>query len=430
MHTRQAGWVGRSLVAVLVVGTGVAIPADPATAAATTVRISSDPAGGPGDGMSNFAGVNASGRYVAFVSGAANLVPGGTTRVGHIFVRDRVTGTTELVSVNSRGEPANGPSFGPPRLSPDGRFVVFTSAATNLAGRDTNDTPDVFLRDRKAGTTRKVSVGRDGAQANGFSFGAAVSAGGRYVAFSSAASNLVPGDTNGKRDVFVRDLRTGRTRLVSVRGHVAGDGDSTTPSISDNGRYVAFLSTATTFGTTNLSGGNDAYVKDLRTGDLDLVSLNSQGRQFYAGPAELAMSGDGRLVAFSAYELFPYQPQVYVRDLRAKTTVTASVGADGSDSLGGSYQVSISHNGRYVAFGSGAHNLFPNTPFYTNVFVRDLRAGTTTPAGYTTTGAFINGHQSEPAMSDGGVAFRAEVPGVVPGPAGPPDLFQVYFRAF
>ncbi len=141
------------------------------------------------------------------------------------------------------------------------------------------------------------------------------------------------------------------------------------------------------------------------------------------------MSGDGRLVAFSAYELFPFQPQVYVRDLVARTTTTASVGADGSDSLGGSYQVSISHNGRYVAFGSGAHNLFPDTPFFTNVFVRDLKAKTTTPAGYTATGGFINGHQSEPAMSDGGVAFRAEVPGIVPGPVGAPGLFQVYFRA-
>jgi Tol biopolymer transport system component len=309
--------------------------------------------------------------------------------------------------------------------------VVFVSAATNLVSGDTNNTWDVFLRDRRTRTTTRVSVSTGGTQANDVSFWVAVSATGRYVAFGSSASNLVAGDTNGKRDVFVRDLKTGRTRLVSVRrgGHVQGDGDSVAPAISDDGRYVAFLSTSTNFGTTNQSGGNDAYVKDLRTGRLDLVSLNSQGKQFYAGPAELAMSGDGRLVVFSAFELFPFQSQVYVRDLTARTTTTASVGADGSDSLGGSYQVSISHNGRYVAFASGAHNLFPNTPSYTNVFVRDLKAKTTTPAGYTTTGAFINGHQSEPAMSDGGVAFRAEVPGIVPGPAGAPGLFQVYFRS-
>jgi Tol biopolymer transport system component len=415
----------------VVIATGVALLPSPAMAAATTTRISSDPAGGPGNGGSYFAAVNASGRYVAFVSGASNLV--GTDTHGHsgIFLRDRLAGTTELVSVNSRGEAANGPSFGPAKLSPDGRYVVFVSAATNLVSGDTNDTWDVFLRDRKTRTTRRVNLSSGGAQANDVSFWVAVSANGRYVAFGSSASNLVANDTNGKRDVFVRDLKTGRTRLVSVRqgGHVHGDADSTSPAISDDGRYVAFLSSATNFGTTNLSGGSDAYVKDLRTGRLDLVSLNSQGKQFYGGPAELAMSGDGRLVAFSAYELFPYQPQVYVRDLKAKTTTTASVAADGSDSLGGSYQVSISHNGRYVAFGSGAHNLFPNTPFYTNVFVRDLKTRTTTPAGYTTTGAFINGHQSEPAMSDGGVAFRAEVPGIVPGPAGTPDLFQVYFRS-
>src|SRR2546423_9354514 len=171
MRVGQAGWVGRALIAGLVVATGVAVLPDPATAAAATVRISSDPAGGPGDGGSNFAAVNASGRYVAFVSGAANLVPGGTTRAGHVFLRDRVAGTTELVSVNSRREPANGPPLGPPKLSPDGRFVVFTSAATNLVGGDTNNVPDVFLRDRRAGTTRRVSGGRDGAQANDISSG-------------------------------------------------------------------------------------------------------------------------------------------------------------------------------------------------------------------------------------------------------------------
>jgi Tol biopolymer transport system component len=419
----------------MVLAAGVAVAgavalATPAFAAPGTVRISSDPAGGPGKGFSNFAAVNASGRYVTFNSSAANLVAGDTNGAGDVFLRDRVTGAMERVSVSSAGAQANGYSQGPANLSRTGRYVVFMSAATNLVAHDTNGALDVFVRDRKARTTKRVSVSGTGAQANGHSFGASVSADGRFVAFSSFADNLVTGDRNGKRDVFVRDLKTGRTKLVSVRRDgTRGDGDSTTPVISDDGRYVAFLSTSTNFGTTNLSGGNDAYVKDLRTGALDLVSLNSEGKQFYAGPAELSMSGDGRFVAFTAFELVPFQPQVYVRDRKLKTTVVASVGPDGSPSNGGSQRVSISSSGRFVAFTSGAHNLDPNAPFFDNVYVRDLRAKTTTLAGRTSTGGYINGHQSEPAMSDGGVAFRAEVPGIVTGGDDSANLFQVYFRS-
>jgi Tol biopolymer transport system component len=301
-------------IGVVAVILGATALATPAFASPTTVRVSADPAGGPGNGFSDFASVDGSGRYVTFFSTAGNLVPGDINATADIFLRDRVTGATERVDVSSSGAQANGFAQGPGSLSATGRYVVFASAASNLVPGDTNNEIDIFLRDRTAKTTRRVSLSTRGAQAKRDSYGASVSADGRYVAFGSFAENLVPGDRNGRRDVFVRDLRTGRTRLVSVRPDgVQGDGESTTPVISDDGRYVAFLSTSTNFGTTNLSGGNDAYVKDLKTGALELVSLNAQGRQFYAGPAELAMSGDGRFVAFSAFELTPFQPQVYVR---------------------------------------------------------------------------------------------------------------------
>jgi Tol biopolymer transport system component len=418
-------------IGVVAVILGATALATPAFASPTTVRVSADPAGGPGNGFSDFASVDGSGRYVTFFSTAGNLVPGDINATADIFLRDRVTGATERVDVSSSGAQANGFAQGPGSLSATGRYVVFASAASNLVPGDTNNEIDIFLRDRTAKTTRRVSLSTRGAQAKRDSYGASVSADGRYVAFGSFAENLVPGDRNGRRDVFVRDLRTGRTRLVSVRPDgVQGDGESTTPVISDDGRYVAFLSTSTNFGTTNLGGGNDAYVKDLKTGALELVSLNAQGRQFYAGPAELAMSGDGRFVAFSAFELTPFQPQVYVRDRTRGTTVTASVGPDGSASNGGSIQVSISHSGRYVAFQSGAHNLDPGAPFFQNAYVRDLKTGTTTEVGRTSTGGYVNGHQSGPAVSDNGVAFRAEVSGIVPGRDDPDNPFQVYFRSF
>jgi hypothetical protein len=430
MRIRKAIRVGLVLATGAAVAVGVAAVASPALAASTTVRISSDPAGGPGKGFNNFASVNASGRYVTFNSTAANLVPGDTNTTSDIFLRDRTTGATERISVSSTGAQANSFSPGPASLSSTGRYVVFASAATNLVPGDTNNEIDIFIRDRKAKTTKRVSVSSNGVQPKRDSYGASVSADGRYVAFSSFAENLVNKDLNGKRDVFVRDLKTGKTRLVSVRRDgKQGDGESTTPLISDDGRYVAFLSTSTNFGTTNLSGGNDAYVKDLKTGALDLVSLNSQGKQFYAGPAELSMSGDGRYVAFTAFELFPFQPQVYVRDRKLKTTVMASVAPDGSPSNGGGLRVSISANGMFVAFTSGAHNLDPNAPFFENVYVRDLRAKTTTLAGRTSSGGYILGHQSEPAMSNSGVAFRAEVPGIVSGGDDSANLYQVYFRS-
>jgi Tol biopolymer transport system component len=428
MQSRTARRVSIVLAAGATVALAATVLATPAFATATTVRISSAPDGGPGKGFSNFAAVNASGRYVTFVSSAANLVPSDTNGTSDIFLRDRISGAIERISVSSTGAQADSFSWGPANLSRTGRYVVFASAATNLVRGDTNNEIDVFLRDRVARTTRLVSVSSRGALARRDSYGGSVSADGRYVAFTSYAETLVRGDRNGKRDVFVHDMRTGRTRLVSVRRDgTQGDGDSATALISNDGRYVAFLSTSTNFGTTNLSGGNDAYVKDLRTGALDLVSRNSQGKQFYAGPAELSMSGDGRYVAFSASELFPYQTEVYVRDLKLKTTVTASVTPGGTNA--GGLRPSISASGRYVAFTSGSRDIDPHVPPFEHVYVRDLRADTTTLAGRTSSGGYILGHQSEPAMSDSGVAFRAEVPGIVPGGDDSANLFQVYFHS-
>ena len=149
--------------------------------------------------------ISADGRFVAFVSFATNLVPGDTNDATDVFVRDRQTGTTRRVSLGPGGVQGNGGSAGP-AISANGRFVAFFSAATNLVPGDTNGTADVFVRDRQTGTTRRVSLGPGGVQGDGDSVGAAISADGRFVAFESDATNLVPGDTNGAPDVFVRSL--------------------------------------------------------------------------------------------------------------------------------------------------------------------------------------------------------------------------------
>jgi Tol biopolymer transport system component len=152
--------------------------------------------------------ISADGRYVAFDSGASNLVPGDSNNAQDVFVRDRENGTTERVSLASDGAEGNSAS-GEPSLSADGRYVAFASFASNFASGDGNGTRDIFVRDRESGTTERVSVASNGGEANGRSDAPSMSAGGRYVAFESIATNLVPGDSNIARDVFLHDRSGG-----------------------------------------------------------------------------------------------------------------------------------------------------------------------------------------------------------------------------
>jgi Tol biopolymer transport system component len=155
------------------------------------------------------------GRFVAFASNAPNLVPGDTNNSWNVFLHDGSTGTTKLVSASRGGKQAIGKTL-TSAISSDGRFVAFDSNASNLVAGDTNRVRDVFVRDLLTRTTERVSVSSNGKQANGKSFVDAISPSGRFVVFDSYASNLAAGDTNRLRNVFVRDLLTGETKLVSV----------------------------------------------------------------------------------------------------------------------------------------------------------------------------------------------------------------------
>jgi hypothetical protein len=180
----------------------------------TTELVSIGLAGAQENGDSDRISISANGRYVAFHSSATNLVAGDTNGAEDVFVRDRQNGTTERVSVGSNGAQGNGDSLFP-SISADGRYVAFTSGATNLIPGGTNGTGDIFLRDRRLGTTELVSMGSGGAQGNSGSVLSTLSADVRYATFLSASSNLVPGDTNGTLDVFVRD-RLGGTSFTSL----------------------------------------------------------------------------------------------------------------------------------------------------------------------------------------------------------------------
>ncbi|MBI4470036.1 MAG: PD40 domain-containing protein, partial [Acidobacteria bacterium] len=176
-----------------------------------------------GDARSDRPSISADGRFVAFESEATNLVPGDGNSAHDVFVRDRLTGVTERVSVSSTGTEAIGDQYFysvSASISADGRFVAFDSSATNLVPGDGNNAHDVFVRDRLTGVTERVSVSSTGTEAIGdpydYSGSASISADGRFVAFESDATNLVPGDTNKARDIFVRDRLTGVTERVSV----------------------------------------------------------------------------------------------------------------------------------------------------------------------------------------------------------------------
>jgi hypothetical protein len=266
-----------------------------------TSRLSVDTAGGDGNHNSHWASVSRDGKSIAFYSLASDLVAGDKNGAYDVFVRDLVTGTTTRVSVDSAGVEAKSSSWYP-ALSADGNVVVFESDAKNLVANDNNGARDVFAHDRVTGVTERVSVDSAGVEANLSSSWASVSGDGRYVVFESSASNLVAGDTNGVADVFVHDRTTGVTTRVSVDSAGAeGNADSHLGAIADDVPVIVFSSFATNLvaGDTNFRG--DAFVHDLATGTTERVSVDSagnEGNHVSGGPA--ALSADGMLVVFGS----------------------------------------------------------------------------------------------------------------------------------
>jgi Tol biopolymer transport system component len=320
-------------------------------------------------GHSSRAHLSADGRFVAFDSYATNLVAGDTSQISRVLIHDRSNATTKVINATEGGVPANGASVAAV-LTADGRYVAFASEAANLVPGDTNLFRDIFVRDLNTGKTERVSVHSDGTEAvNGHSSSPSISADGRYVAFESAALNLVGGDTNGFIDIFVHDREKHTTIRVNVstEKYQALGGQSYHPSISGDGRYVVFVSDAT----------------NLVAGDTNKV------------------------------------PDIFVHDRVKGTTKRVSVASDGAEGVGGaSTQPAISADGRYVAFVSEATNLVPgDTNGLADIFVHDMDKGTTQRVNVATGGTqAVGGHSFYPALNADGrfVAFLSDAANLVP----------------
>ena len=384
---------GLALSAALAVG--LLVPATVALAGPSpqrTVRVRLAATLNP-DGTSAQPSLSGDARRVAFSSRATNLVAADANgEVADVFVYDQATSAIELVSAGPGGEAADGRSE-QPVLDADGSHVAFTSHAGNLVPGDRNDASDVFVLVPGTGLVR-ASVSNDGDEADGPSYEPDISADGRYVAFTSNADNLVEGDSNGQADVFVRDLLTGVTVLASASHHDfrprrSADGESSAPAISPDGAHVSFSSDAPDVVGRDGNHRQDVFLRDLTTGRTQMVSLGrggriGQNRAMARGFAAVSdVSRDGKFVAFEsdatnlAGRDRNRRTDVFVRNTTSQSTRRVSVSTTNEEGSGASVLPRITPDGRYVAFSSRADDLVARNTVGLDVFVRDVKGGGT-----------------------------------------------------
>ena len=372
------------LIVVLVSGISQADDSEITSSITTRVSISSN--GSQGNGASQFPKISANGRYIAFHSSATNLIEG-ETGTNDVFVYDRETGETSLVSITSDGLKINSHSNFP-SISADGQFIAFESFAKDLVDNDSDFFQDIFIHDRDTGETTLVSITSAGVSGNGHSQFSSISADGRYVAFMSTAKNFVGNHSNNYLDIFVHDRETAETTIVSrASDGTIANGESRWSSISSDGRYVLFQSEATNLVENDSNGYIDVFMHDRETGETTLVSVASDGTQgnLESGLAEI--SADGRFIVFEsdASNLIEndennHGKDIFIRNLDTGEVTLVSVASDSTQGNQDSRFPSISADGQFITFESFADNLVENDENGTvpDIFLHDRETGETT----------------------------------------------------
>lgn len=413
----------------LVVTAGVVSPSgiSAVPAAPWTELVSTGDLGAQGNADSAQPDISSDGRYVVFDSRADNMIFGDMNHFDDVFVRDRQAATPTRASVSSADVEGAAGSLDS-SISADGRYVTFYSDAPNLVADDTNGSSDIFVRDRVSGTTTRVSVATGGVQSNGWSYGPSISPDGRYVAFASDSTNLVPGDTNGKYDAFLHDRVTGSTERISVSsGEAQGDDGSYNPVVSKDGKYVAFDTLATNLVPSDTNFNYDVLLRDRTNGTTSRLSVNWAGVGVLGGSYGPSITPDGRFVAFhsDAGSLVPGDTNatydVFVRDTKKSTTERVSLTDADLEATGNSARADISDDGRYVTFQSTSSDLTTGLGIgggqaaFANIFVRDRVAGTTKLVSVATGGGGGNDWSERPAISGNGrfITYQSDATNLV-----------------
>jgi Tol biopolymer transport system component len=379
--------------------------------------------------------ISANGRWVVFDSRADTLVANDVNGMADIFVRDRKSKKTKRASIKSSGAELNAESTNA-AISGNGRFVAFDTAATNLAG-PTVSPRDVYVHDRKTKKTKRASRRPNGKKPNGPSETPDINGNGRFVVFSSNASNIVKNDTNGTWDIFVYDRVTKKTRRVSVKSNgKQANGPSRQPSISADGRFVAFVSEAKNLVKADTSPIKDVFVYDRKTRKTTRVSVRSNGAEAHSFSLNPRLSGNGRFVAFDSFAMNLVKNDtngkydVFVHDRVTKKTRRVSLRSNGAQSDGDSSGPDISVSGRYVAFHSRGSNLVNGDSNGTSdVFVHDRKSKKTKRVSVSTAGVEADDNSNSAAIDASGraIAFVSAATNLIPNDTN--DVKDVFYRA-
>ncbi len=393
----------------------------------STALVSVNTSGTSGNRDSHDPIVSADGRYVLFTSSASDLVSTPVSRNGDVFVRDLATNTTTLVSVNRSGDGGGNAGSNAIAISADGATVLFRSLATDLVTlSDDNNEEDIFARNMRTGETQLVSMNRYGdGTPNDVSFDATMSADGRFAAFCSIANNVIPNDGNTNTDIFLRDLVGRQTTLVSANtaAQPANRG-AFRPSVSRDGRRISFDSIASDLTTADANGNDsDIFVRDLPAGPTRTASVDESGATVKGDTFKASLSADGRFVVFTTPARLLAIDQngisdAYARDIDAGHSILLNSTAAGVAGNGGSLDAVISASARFAAFVSTATNLgFQDSNSGADVFVKDLVTGELRLVSATPGGSSGDRSSSRPRISDDGstVVFESAATNLVSG---------------